>query len=213
MPRIICLELYIKLHNQNKGVVKFMKKILVLMMVLLLVSSCTVFAAEGYFNAKLGLDLAGNHDVDYEEGGSGDFDVDTGFTIAGEYLVPYNAKVDFGAGLAYQFERGIDEKDIDNDIKFSFIPLYGIMKYKLDKAYLLGQLGYNFFDPSKEYEYGGDAEGGLYYGLGAGMNFSENIFAEILYSVNKGEINYDEDDDFGFEVDNSQISLMLGYKF
>lgn len=186
-----------------------MKRILVLMMVLLMVSSCTVLAAEGYFNAKLGLDLAGNHDVDYD-GGSDDYDVDTGFTIAGEYLVPYNAKVDFGAGLAYQFERAVD---VSGDPEFGFIPLYGIVKYKLDKAYLLGQLGYNFFNPSNEYEDDGDAEGGLYYGLGAGMNFSENIFAEILYTANNGEVTYDEYDDADFDVDNSQISLMLGYKF
>ena len=182
-----------------------MRKVLVIVMVLMLVCSGAVLAADGYFNAKLGLDFSGVQ----EFSSGGNFDIDNGFTIAGEYLVPYSDTVDFGAGLAYQFARGINESGVPNDVEFNFTSLYGLARYKMEKAYLVGQLGFNLFDGSDAYKGGAELEGGLYYGFGAGMDLSEKMFGEILYSVNNGI----EVEGTSVNVRNSQISLMLGYTF
>lgn len=181
-----------------------LKKILFVVLFVMLVCSTAVFAAEGYFNAKFALDFSGVlSENDYS------YDVDDGVTIAGEYLVPYNDSFDFGAGLAYQIERGLDEWD--EEAKIRFIPLYGIAKYKIDQSYIVGQVGYNFFDGSDEYKLVWETEGGLYYGIGAGMNFSDDFFGEIIYSVNNGKLIDEEMEDI--DVENSRVSLMLGYSF
>ncbi len=192
-----------------------MKKILVMAMVMMLVCSGAILAAEGYFNAKLGFDFGGEQEWTFDDGSSTDFDTDSGVTIAAEYVVPYSETVDFGAGIAYQFNRGIDETGVSDDVEFNFVPLYGLVKYNVDTVYLVGQLGYNFFNGSDEYKFGADEinlEGGLYYGLGAGVNFSSNMFGEILYSVSNGKITEDGYPD-EIDVRNSQVSLMLGYTF
>lgn len=188
-----------------------MKRVLVMVMALMLICSASIFAAEGYFNVKLGVDFAGNYDVEVESY-SDDADLDTGITLVGEYFTPYSEVVDLGFGLAYQMERGYDDEGWSEDAEFSFIPLYGAVKYKLESTYLLGHLGYNFFSPNDDYKGDLDTFGGFYYGLGAGMNLTDNVFAEVLYSVNNGGLKHD-DIDFDIDVETSQISLMVGMSF
>ncbi len=118
---------------------------------------------------------------------------------------------------------------------WNFIPIYGAAKYNFAaenkyKPYLFGHLGYNLFDIDLLNALEGtgyadndiDEKGGLYYGLGAGVNISENTALELMYSVNNGKIEgeYTEGingdstiEDFDFDVEYSKFTLAVAYKF
>lgn len=184
-----------------------MKKIMLITMALLVVFSMSAFAQ---VNVKVGMDFFGEYSLKGSEG-INESEVKNGFTIAGEYVIPYSDEIELGAGVAYQIARGFDEEDADEDEKFNFIPIYGMVKYNIDQFYVLGQLGYNMFKVSVEMPKYVELEGGLYYGVGGGMNITDNIFGEILYSVNNGSIVIEGQDDV--DVSNSQISAMVGFSF
>jgi hypothetical protein len=190
-----------------------MKKVsvLILMVLFLTVSSGVMAQNPGYFEAKLGLETFGNGDISYQ-GFSYDDDTDAGISLTGEYKVPLkNNQWTFGGGLNYQFGRAIDNPGAED---FNFTSFYGLAQYDMvdSPIYLLGKLGYNTLNldniPS-----GADENGGLYYGLGAGVNFGENnqyVF-EALYSVNNGELEENNGDTYDFDY--SLFALSLGMKF
>lgn len=183
-----------------------MKKTFLVVLALLVVFSVSAFAQ---FNVKVGMDFSGEFTFEAESV-SISADIKNGFTIAGEYVVPYSDEIDFGIGLAYQFARSFDEVGANEDETFSFVPIYGVAKYNIEQFYVLGQLGYNMFNASEEFTGDLKTEGGLYYGVGGGIKIAENIFAEILYSANNGKLTDDVDE---IKVNNSQISAMVGFSF
>ena len=182
-----------------------MKKltVLLLVMALLVFSGSALAQNQGYFEAKFGIDVMGEFDPD----GSSEEDVETGYTLTGEYKIPMDAMWTYGAGIAYQLDREIDVTDGG---EFNFTSVYALGQYNLEDSptYLLGHLGYNTFDGDGP----GDYSGGLYYGLGAGFNFgqSNQYVAEFIYSVNSGEY---EDGGDSTDVDYSKISMSVGMKF
>lgn len=188
-----------------------MKKLVIFMVVISLVvfNGAVLAQTSGNFETKLRLDIGGNLDLSYNNV-SVDDDVETGFTLIGEYKVPTNSQWTLGAGMAYQLDRSVDNSGAED---FNFIPLYGLAQYNLaeNPVYLLGHLGYNLFDA----DWGDDIDynGGLYYGFGAGVNFGENnnYVAEALYSVNNGEIEDDSGDTA--DVEYSKFTISLGMKF
>lgn len=183
-----------------------MKKTFLVVLALLVVFSVSALAQ---FNVKVGMDFSGEFTFEAESV-SISADIKNGFTIAGEYVVPYSDEIDFGIGLAYQFARSFDEVGANEDATFSFVPIYGVAKYNIEQFYVLGQLGYNMFNTSEEFTGDLKTEGGLYYGVGGGIKIAENIFAEILYSANNGKLTDDVDE---LKVNNSQISAMVGFSF
>lgn len=189
-----------------------MKKFSVIMLALVLVFAVgTMVSAQtawenGNFIIKGGMDFNGN--IDVEKGD--DHDVDSALSLTGEYLVPVQNNLSYGVGLTYQLQRDIDEDDAP---EFNFIPFYGVIKYQTQMnseyaPYFLGQLGYNSFDMD---DVDGDCNGGLYYGIGAGMEISKDLDVELLYSVNNGEIDPDAED--AYDVDYSKLRLGVSYSF
>jgi hypothetical protein len=162
---------------------------------------------------KLGIDLAGDHEVS-GYGLSGSDDVETGFSLTGELFGKVSNIFDIGGGVTIQIPRS--QEDFAGD--FYFIPLYGMIRARIETEtvtpYFIGQLGYNFFDGDSDYKgYGileADLEGGLYYGLGAGIIIGKHFLIEALYSVNNGTgtiLGYE------FDIEYSKVTLNFGYNF
>ncbi|MDZ7673354.1 MAG: hypothetical protein U5K53_11085 [Halanaerobiales bacterium] len=117
--------------------------------------------------------------ANYDMGGSlktpdKPYNTKAGFSITGEYVMPFRDEVSFGAGITYQLPRGLDDPDVPDSAEFNFIPLYGLVKYDLEKgAYVVGHLGYNLFKSNEDFVGAGELSGGLYYGAGVGINLSQ----------------------------------------
>lgn len=181
-------------------------KILVLFLAAFLViglSSASMAQVPGYWDIKGAIDFGGEIDID----GASDEDVDSGFTLVGEYKLPYTSQWTLGAGMRYQLDRETDDTKKD----FNFVPFYGLAQYNMQNSpyYLLGHLGYNTFDIDGS----SDESGGMYYAVGAGMDLASNMSAEVMYSVNNGEA-----DDFlrsgnDVDVEYSKLTVSLGYQF
>lgn len=181
------------------------RKILVLLLAAVLVlslSSASLAQVPGYWDIKGAFDFGGDVDID---GKTTDGDVDTGFTLVGEYKVPYTSQWTFGGGVRYQIDREIDDSGDD----INFVPFYALAHYNMQNSpyYFLGHLGYNTFDMDNT----SDTSGGMYYALGAGMDLGTNMSAEVMYSENNGEMDngYGTDQD----VEYSKITVSLGYQF
>lgn len=179
-------------------------KILVLFLAAFLViglSSASMAQVPGYWDIKGAIDFGGEIDID----GAGDEDVDSGFTLVGEYKIPYTSEWTFGGGVRYQLDREIDNS---NGTDFNFVPFYALAHYNMQNSpyYLLGHLGYNTFDIDNY----GDESGGMYYAVGAGMDLASNMSAEVMYSVNNGEAEVKGTDE---DVEYSKLTVSLGYQF
>jgi hypothetical protein len=169
----------------------------------------------GYVNAypwnrdewifKLGIDFNGQHETSNSNlsiegvGNSsvnGTQNVDSGMSFGGEYVSYVSKNVGFGGGLTTQFDRGLQGMPGN----FSFMPFYGLIKVRTTPVgkncyeYLIGQVGYNFFDGDMDYAgRNGSLDGGLYFGVGAGIAINRIQF-ELLYTQDNGSVsNYGYD--------------------
>jgi len=152
---------------------------------------------------KLAYDLGGKHTLSFE--GTEKYDSKPGFSIAGEYLAGGKGDLEYGFGVAYQAARGL--VDVPDEVQYSFIPVYGLVKYDPEQIYLIGQLGYNLFLPNDDYDSEATAKGGIYYGARAGINLTDKMFAEVLYSVNNGSLEEE------VSVKNIKVGLAIGVAF
>lgn len=183
-----------------------MKNSLIILLSLVLVFSLSslTLAQEmpGDFKVKAELDFLGSHEDD---------DVDTGFSLTGEYMFPETSNMQlrgkelaFGAGLTYQLPRALSD---NSNREFNFTTLYGTAHYELQQdSYFIGQLGYNMLSGNDNYENQGDVSGGLYYALGMGMNLQDQFDGEILYSVNNGSVG-------NSDVSYSKLTFGVSYTF
>ncbi len=181
------------------------KTVLVLFLAAFLVvgiSAASMAQVPGYWDIKGAIDFGGEIDIDGEPSNQ---DVDSGFTLVGEYKVPNTAKWTFGGGIRYQLARETDNSKKD----FSFVPFYGLAHYNMQNSpyYFLGHLGYNTFDIDGY----SDESGGMYYALGAGMDLASNMSAEVMYSVNNGEA--ESSSGKNLDVEYSKLTVSLGYQF
>ncbi len=128
--------------------------------------------------------------------------------------------------------------------KYDSVPLYAIAKYNFEtgtawKPYLKATLGYSFNFGNKDakenefytssygdqnysedysYKYKADVKNGLYYGVGAGVEY-ENFFVDLMYQVNQAKVKLTEEyEDEKYEMgkkdfDYSRVTLGFGYKF
>ncbi|MFH1930930.1 MAG: hypothetical protein ABIN18_04985 [Pseudomonadota bacterium] len=162
---------------------------------------------------KLGIDLSGDHEVS-GYGLSGTEDVETGFSLTGELFGKISNIFDIGGGITVQIPRS--QEDFEGD--FYFIPLYALIRARIETEkvtpYFIGQLGYNLFEGDSDYKgsgiYKADLEGGLYWGLGAGIIIRKNFLIEVLYSVNNGTA---EALGYEFDIEYSKVTLNFGYNF
>ena len=179
--------------------------VLVFALLLLTMSSSLVWAGA---TVKLGFEPGGNLSTNISGYLLG-YGVDSGASVAGEYLAALNDKVEVGGGLEYQFKRNIRGLEAG----FGFIPLYGTVKVKVPfsadlNTYFTGKIGYNYLtldDKVAGFDYGG----GLYYGLGFGVDLNEKFTVDAEYAVHKGELGYILKQPFDY----TKIRLGVGYKF
>ena len=147
---------------------------------------------------KLGVDLDGTHDVsngNLSVAGSanksinGSQHVNSSMSVGGEYVSYIDKNLGLGGGMDIQSFRSLS----DGSGSFSFMPIYGLIKVRTNPGrnnsfeYLTGQIGYNFFDGDINYVgRDGSLDGGLYWGLGAGVSINR-IRIELLYTENRGK--------------------------
>jgi len=198
-----------------------MRKIILLLVISLVVFSGVVAAqAEGEWLFKAGYDFSGDLDVDPSDGGEETYDVDSGFSITGEYMLPAEGNIIFGAGASYQFDRDVDFGNPDNGNSkeaIRYTPIYVLGAYQMQESpiYFVGHLGYNLFSTEFETE---DESGGMYYALGAAMDFENDYTAEILYTVNNSSIEVlDQDGEteelIEADLKYTKITINFGIKF
>lgn len=179
-----------------------MKKMMVVLILMALVLfSFNVFAqAQSSWSVKAGLDFASTIEI-----GSSDHDSEMGYSLIGEFKMPYRKNWNVGAGLAYQLDR----EQEDNNVDFGFTPLYGLAEYRMQNSplYFVGHLGY----ASMRYDDDAyDTSGGLYYAVGGGMDLGQRYEAEVLYTNNSGELEMGNTQD---DVDYSKITVTFGMRF
>lgn len=164
------------------------------------ISAASMAQIPGYWDIKGAIDFGGEVEVD----GQPDSDVDSGFTLVGEYKVPNTAQWTFGGGIRYQLDREIENEGATD---FNFVPIYALAHYNMQDSpyYFLGHLGYNTFDADDT-----STSGGMYYAVGAGMDLASNMSAEIMYSVNNGEAEIENRDR---DIKYSKLTVSLGYQF
>jgi hypothetical protein len=189
-----------------------MKKMMILAILsalLVLFTMNSTFAGAVGGTVKLGIDMAGDHDVS-APGDSKSYDVDTGFSLSGEVFGKIGNNFDVGAGITIQIPRSVE--DFEGD--FMFIPVYGMIRARIETEnvapYFIGQLGYNFFLADDDYKGAADLTGGLYYGLGLGIIIKKHFLIEALYSVNNGTYELSSNE---LDIENSQVTLNFGYNF
>jgi len=146
---------------------------------------------------KIGVDFNGNHEVtngtlNIQGSGTtsinGTQEVNSGMSFSLEYVSYDSKNLGFGGGFTTQSARGL----ADTTGSFDFLPLYALIKYRTTPTprnryeYLTAQLGYNFFGGDQDYAgTNGTLDGGLYYGVGAGIAVNKLQF-ELLYTVDRG---------------------------
>jgi len=154
-------------------------------------------------------------------------DADNSFAIAVEGYYKFDEKLSVGLGLSYGFESKLSSPYDntyfydDGEAKLGFTNIYVSVKPSLfESIYAIGQIGYglshgSFYDSYnqgwKKCKVDG---GGLYWGLGAGVEYKSFIF-EVLYSVNNATFeergNFFGAYDYLFRY--STLNINLGYKF
>lgn len=136
------------------------------------------------------------------------------------------------------YDYGIDYEDVTNVEVGSYksVPLYVTAKYNIPlessiKPYIKADLGYSFnFDEnstklkwnykennavldSEEMNLSTSIDNGMYYGIGAGMEYND-FLVEIMYKVNKADVKVtDGVDKVSGDLDYSRVTLSFGYKF
>ena len=182
-----------------------MKKLSIFILVLSLMLISTSALASEHMMEKGTWTFGADFDLGGTLSHNKDWDVDSGFTLDAEYVMPAknNMKVSYGGGIAYQLSRALTD---DQDSEFNFIPVYGLLKYEMQQnSYLVGHLGYNLFNANDTFKMGDELGGGFYYAAGIGVGM-EQYNADLLYSVNKGTWG-------GDDVSYSKLSLSFGMSF
>ncbi|HHU52036.1 MAG TPA: outer membrane beta-barrel protein [Firmicutes bacterium] len=160
-----------------------MKKTLTLVIaVIITVSMASMAGAEGII--KMGYDNLGVMETKYF-GETSTNEIEAGYTLGVEFLKPEN-RLQTGLGIEYQLMRGATGASED----FHFIPAYLTARLNLFKGktspYLQGRLGYNLFQVNKTSSHL-SYNGGLYYGVGAGLTLAKDMQVQLDYSVHNGE--------------------------
>lgn len=205
-----------------------MKKILLGLVTL----SSFALATEGTnLYLKTGFDISGKFDkvraVTGEYANKSESDK-LGFDLTAEVTKEFYPNLELGLGLSYQDhgrpEAGKLGKDKFQSTGYKSLPVYALAKYNIPlesniKPYLKADLGYSFNFGEKDLEVEDakikmSVDNGLYYGLGAGLEYN-NFVVELMYKVNRADIQYENDRDKSpkYDYDYSRTTLSFGYRF
>lgn len=120
---------------------------------------------------------------------SGWFGTNTGIGIGAEGMYDVFGGLNVGAGAQYLFNREMSD---NTDATFGYVPLYGLIAYKLDlglvSPYAISRIGYGFAVANDTYENGASLTGGFYFTIGGGAtvnipNTPVGVFAEGNYAL------------------------------
>ena len=154
------------------------------------------------YTAFGGFDLLGNADQDSDyETLDGDEDMNPGISLGIEGAMTLNKNILAGLGFQARLPRDIESDDIDTG--YSAVIPYLLLQIDFPDSgeaapYLIAHLGVHIFfldtgDAEKYFESNGvidpsfETSPGVYFGLGGGFHFTEQVGMRILYSVSTGE--------------------------
>lgn len=162
---------------------------------------------------KGGPDIAGKVKATISVPGIPDYsdeeDVKMGITVGGEYISDSGNDLVYGVGFEYQLTRQVD---VEDGHEFNYIPIYALGRYNFDSFYLAGKVGYNLFKIEDLPDDDITTSGGLYFGIGGGMDF-DTFQVEFLYSINNSAVKPKDSSIPGeLKYKYSKISLSVGYK-
>ncbi|MCP3924104.1 MAG: hypothetical protein GY714_16110 [Desulfobacterales bacterium] len=186
-----------------------MRKVSILSIFILFFLITNFALAEDLLTIKAGIDLSGDHDISNGKNSRSD-SVDNAISLAAEYVV-IDDDYGFGGGISLQNLRNPEGWSGD----FYFTSIYGLIKIgsfsENDKSpYFIGQLGYNILSGNSDYSSGVSLKGGIYYGIGFGIDLNENFQLETLYSVNNGIA---ESSGTDIDVKYTKLTISVGYNF
>ena len=154
-------------------------------------------------------------------------DAKNNFMLGVEGFYKFDEKISAGIGISYIFPSELTSSmdqwwdDYGKRMSLGFINIYATIKPKLsDSIYAIAQIGYGIPNFDFDNRYNGYYEnykidgGGIYGGLGAGIEYKSFIF-EALYSINTATFKDGEDlTDYGeYVLTYSTLSFNVGYKF
>lgn len=160
------------------------KKLLSMITALIItLAMASTAGAEGII--KMGYDHLGTVETEYfnsyETSG-----VESGYAVGIELLKSGESRLQTGIGVEYQFMRNLNG---DNQ-EIGFIPAYLTARLNLFKGdtspYLQGRVGYNVFRVNEGVS-NVAYNGGLFYGIGAGLSLAKDLQLKIDYAVHNGE--------------------------
>jgi hypothetical protein len=211
-----------------------MKKLLVVMLLAVAMVVPAFASKDSKFDVvgKLGILVSPSYESPVSPGSDYDSykgDAANTFAIAVEGYYKLDEKLSVGLGLSYGFESELSSQfdayhfSGDDKAKLGFTNIYISVKPSLsENIYAIGQIGYgishgSFYDSCNDSQYGTEFKvdgGGLYFGLGAGVEYKSFIF-EILYSINTATLKekyiWSGGTDYTFKY--SSFNVNIGYKF
>ena len=179
---------------------------------LFLVLGIVSFAANaGKVEVKGAYDLGGKYHYD----NSSEKAKSTAGEAGAEYRYELTPGFEVGAGTAYQWHKKVKARNSsdENYENYNSVPVYGTAKYTFAtpttvKPYVKGDLGYSANNGNiDDYK----AKNGLYYGVGAGVNYN-NFNAEVMYKENQGQYKNDNTGD-KTDANYKRVSVGVGYNF
>jgi hypothetical protein len=193
------LKIFKKKKKPREKVMKKMITILLICVLFVFVSPLSF----GDLNVKTGVTLTGKtkglnllmSGINSKES----FDLNTGFALGVEYLVPLIDFVKVGGGVQYYLPKEFkDKKIIPADLIYSWVPIYFTVKVNpfvalLNGIFVKANIGYNFFNGNAQTavvsgrELKTEYSGGTYYSFGAGYEFLF-IILEVLFNLDKSQI-------------------------
>ena len=157
------------------------------------------------FVIKAGYDWNGDYNVNDER-----LSAPNGVCINAEFYRYIQNIVGVGLGVGGCNPR--EAKFVKGE--FMTIPVYLSVKLRSQPThpykygYVVGQVGYNFFNADNTLKEYGDMEGNLYYGGGFGFVINHVVF-ELIYSFNNGKVGNDDKFDFQY----AKYTASIGYAF
>ena len=159
-------------------------------MIKILIVFPLIITASLFGQLRVSADMAGTTEMSGSASGisiSVEADSKLGFTLGYDHMLGDASGLDYGAGLEYQLNRGIELAG-DEGGKFGFTSIYGVGKYNINESmYASLRVGYAImFSGDDDFKGDADLEGGIMYGTGFGYNINDQMAVEAGWHSNAG---------------------------